>query len=465
MLDSRDPEIRALIVELGMSAEDAPTWEEIEGRAPQAGQVSQPVMRRSVPGWAVAVSTAIVALALVGGTALLLGTGSGVVTPSTIATTTVPATTVPTTTTSPATTTAAPVSTAAVESLVEEYYAAYNAGDAERAISLLSATMRKTSPAEIRFRVEELGERVDAQCITAPAYPGAIVCAESYTDPLHGAAGLTLRTSFLYTERNGVLFQTAEPGSTNIYEGCLSNRCPQQYDEFAADLFDWLSSTRPSVADGIGSANRLNYFAGDGDAVAAVLPFAAEFVAQSPDWGGASTPAIAGMEPLEAVEANYATLNSRDPAVFRSFYGEPPDEAMLWLWELGTTFETQCEAVPGDNTLVRCEEEWFDDFFSKAGAEFRYGTLWSVVDGQMSSTREWEMISYWAWADFEGDLGDWMRSAYPDDHRIAFVGADLARTPEAAAVAVIRIDEFIDQSADYPRSPDPINNPISTETG
>jgi hypothetical protein len=58
-----------------------------------------------------------------------------------------------------------------------------------------------------------------------------------------------------------------------------------------------------------------------------------------------------------------------------------------------------------------------------------------------------------------------MRSAYPDEHQIVFAGgARLARTPEAAAAAVKRIDEFIDQSADYPRSPDP-ENEISSSTG
>ncbi len=460
MLDSRDPEIRALMVELGMSAEDAPTWEEIEGRASRAGQATPPVARRSVPGWAVAVATAVVALVSIGGTLLLVGSQSDVAeTPSTMVTSTVPVTSAP-----PVTTTEAPPSTAAVEALVEEYYAAYNAGDAERAIGLLSATLRMTSPAEIRFRVEELGEQVEAQCIPATGYSGAVVCAESYTDPLHAAAGLALDTSFLYTERNGVLFQTAEPGSINIYEGCLSNRCPQRYDEFAADLFNWLRSTRPGVADRIGDASRLNYFAADAEAIAAALPFAAEFVAQSSNWGGAATPAIARMEPLEAVEAQYATLNSRDPAVYRSFFGVPPDDVTLWLWELGTLSETQCEAVPGDDTLVRCEEEWFDDFFSKTGAEFQYGTLWSVADGQMSSTREWEMISYWAWKDFEPDFSDWMRSAYPDDHQVAFIGTDLARTPKAAAIAVTRIDEFIDQSAEYPRSPN-LTNQVSTEAG
>ena len=357
------------------------------------------------------------------------------------------------------------MSTAAVESLVEEYYAAYNSGDAERAIGLLSATMRMTSPAELRFRVEELGERVDAQCIPASGYPGAIVCAESFTDPLHGVAGLTLRTSFLYIERDGLLVQTTDPGATYTYPGCLSNRCPERYDEFAADLFNWLNSTRPSVADRIGAADRLNYFAADGQAIAAALPFAAEFVAQSPEWGGSTPPAIAGMESLEAVEAHYAALNSRDPAVYRSFHGEPPAEAMLWLWDLGTTWGAQCEAVPGSNALVRCEEEISDGFYSKAGAEFRYRTLWSIADGRILATDEWEMTSgYWAYTAFEYDFGNWMLSTYPSEHQIAFAGARLARTPEAAEIAVSRIDEFLDQSADYPRSPDPVNE-ISMNTG
>jgi hypothetical protein len=454
MIDSRDPTIRALMVELGMSAEDAPSWEAIENEASQVQQITTPVLRRSVPGWAVALATAVVALISIGGTLLLLDLQSEVAqTPSTAVTTTVPITTAP-----PVTTTVAPSSTAAVEALVEEYYAAYNAGDAERAIGLLSATMRMTSPTETRYRVEELGERVDAQCIPAAAYPGAIICTEVYSDPFHGGAGLSMRASYLYVERNGVLLQNTDPGSTNTFPGCLSNRCPQSYDEFAADLFTWLRSARPSVADRIGDAGRLNYFAADWEAIAAALPFVAEFVAQSPDWGQASSPAIDGMEPLEAIEALYATLNSRDTAVYQSFFGEPPGEGQLFLWELGTIAEVQCEPVLGDETLVRCEEERSDGFYSKAGAVFRYRVLWNVVEGQMFSTNEWEMTSgWWAWRDFEADFGNWMKNVYPDDHRTAYAGSDLARTSEAAAIAVSRIDEFIDQSDDYPRSPDPIN--------
>jgi hypothetical protein len=406
---------------------------------------------RRLPNWAAAVAAAVIVLFAIGGTLLLLRPTAEV---AEVPTTPAPPTTaVPTTIPSPTIN-----DVAEVEALVAQYHAAYNAGDTELAISLLSPEMRMTSPAEIRYRVGELGERVDAQCIPSSAYPGAVVCAESFTDPFHGAAGLSLRASFLYVERNGVLLQNADPGSVSSAPGCLSNRCPQRYNEFAAALFDWLTFAYPSAADRIGDGSRLNYFAADGAAVAMALPFAAEFVAQSPDWGGSTTLAIVGMEPLEAVEAHYATLNSRDPAVFRSFYGESPDEAMLWFWELGTQWAAECEAVPGDDTLVRCEEETLDDFYSKAGAVFRYGELWNVAEGQMFSTTEWEMTSgWWAWRDLEADFGAWMRDAYPDDHRIAYVGEDLARTPEAAAIAVTRIDEFIDQSNDYPRSPDPKN--------
>ena len=93
MLDSRDSEIRALMVELGMSAEDAPAWEEIESQASRAVQVTQPVLRRSVPGWAVALVAAAVALVSIGGTMLLVGPQSEVAeTPSTVATTMVPST-------------------------------------------------------------------------------------------------------------------------------------------------------------------------------------------------------------------------------------------------------------------------------------------------------------------------------------------------------------------------------------
>ena len=54
MLDSRDPQVQALVVELAMSAEDAPTWEAIEDTASRTGPVARPVLARSVPGWAMA---------------------------------------------------------------------------------------------------------------------------------------------------------------------------------------------------------------------------------------------------------------------------------------------------------------------------------------------------------------------------------------------------------------------------
>jgi hypothetical protein len=381
---------------------------------------------------------------------LLVGPRDGVVqTPSTVVTTTVP----PVTTTEPAV-----ASTAAVEALVSEYHAAYNAGDADLALSILSENIREVSPSDLRFWVEGLGERVDAHCIPAPKYEGGIICSESYTDPLHGAAGLSLETSFAYFERNGQLIQTPDPGSVNSFPGCLSNRCPQAYDDFTRDLFEWLQAVRPGIADRIGAAERLGYFAADAEAVAAALPFALEFVAQSPDWGSAARPAIAGMAPLEAVEANYAALNSREPSAFAAFFGEPASDAMLWQWEMGTEWRTQCAAVAGSNDLVRCEEEVVDDFYTKAGAEFHYGALWSVADDRMLRTREWEQSSAdWAYVDFEVDFGAWLRNVYPGEYQTAIAGARLARTPEAARIAVSRVDEFLDQSTEYPRSPDLTN--------
>jgi hypothetical protein len=348
---------------------------------------------------------AVVALVSIGGTMLLVGPRNGAVqTPSTAVTTTVP----PVTTTAPPVTTTEPAvaSTAEVEALVSEYHAAYNAGDADRALAILSETIREVSPSDLRFWVEGLGERVDALCIPAPKYEGGIICSESYTDPLHGAAGLSLETSFAYFARNGDLIQTPDPGSVNSFPGCLSNRCPQAYDDFTTDLFAWLETVRPGVADKIGGAERLNYFAADPDAVAAALPFVLEFVAQSPDWGSATRPAIAGLAPLEAVEANYVALNSREPAAFAAFFGEPASDAMLWQWEMGTEWRTQCAAVAGSIDLVRCEEEMVDDFYTKAGAEFHYGALWSVADDLMLRTREWEQSSAdWAYVDFEIDFG------------------------------------------------------------
>ena len=88
MVDSRDPQVQALVVELAMSAEDAPSWEAIESKASRTDPVPQSVLKRNVPGWAAAVVAALVALVSIGGTLLLLGTHAQVAeTPSTVITT------------------------------------------------------------------------------------------------------------------------------------------------------------------------------------------------------------------------------------------------------------------------------------------------------------------------------------------------------------------------------------------
>ena len=164
MLDSRDPQVQAVVVELAMSAEDAPTWEAIENQASRTSPVARPVLGRVVPGWAMAVLAAVVALVSIGGTMLLVGPRDGVVqTPSTVVTTTVP----PVTTTEPAV-----ASTAAVEALVSEYHAAYNAGDADLALSILSENIREVSPSDLRFWVEDVNG--DARASRASVFNGKV---------------------------------------------------------------------------------------------------------------------------------------------------------------------------------------------------------------------------------------------------------------------------------------------------
>ncbi len=454
MSDAHDPTIRAAIVELGMSAEEAPTWGQVVDAAGHPATKTSWLTERQLPNWAVAAATALVVLIAVGGTLLLLGPSAEVAeTPTTPA----PPTTVPPTTVLTPVTTEAVSDTADVEALLAEYYNAYNAGDVEEALALLSTTFRVVSPANLQRWVGVLGEQVIGDCRPAQDYDNGLLCFETYEDDLHRIAGLSLSSTLLYFERDGLLVQTHPPGADAFLPGCLQGRCPQIYDRFADDLFEWLSRSYPAAAAQIEDADDLYYSVPIESAVASVLPYVAEFVTQSPTWRQASS-VSEGMSAESVVAEYYDAINSRDPERMEELMGVPMDEAFLWLWGLGTQLDATCTPDSADPSVVRCEEAWRDEFYTKAGAQFTYGIYWSVVDGRVNSVNEWQLTSsYWAYVDFENDFGTWLATAYPEEHLLAFEGIRMARTPEAATVAVARIQEFLDQSEDYPRSADPID--------
>ena len=454
MSDTHDPTIRAAVVELGMAAEEAPTWEQIVRGAEQPTTAVSWMSQRRIPNWAAAVAAAVIVLFAVGGTLLLLGPSAEVAeTPTTPA----PPTTALPTTVPPPLTTEAVSDTSEVEALVAEYYAAYNAGDVEGALGLLSSSFRVVSPANLQRWVGILGEQIIGDCRPAPDYADGLLCFETYQDGFHGMAGLSLRSTFLYFERDGFLAQTHPPGAEPYLPGCLQGRCPQTYDRFADDLFEWLGRSYPAVAAQVDGADDLYYSVPIESAVAAVLPYVPEFLTQSPTWRQASS-VTDGMSADSVVAEYYDAVNSRDPERLEEFMGAPTDEAMLWLWGLGTQWDATCTPDAADPSVVRCEETWRDDFYTKAGAQFTYGIYWSVVDGRVSNVNEWQLTSsYWAYADFENDFGAWLAKTHPEEHLRAFEGIRLARTPEAAAIAVVHIEDFLAQSDDYPRSADPIN--------
>jgi hypothetical protein len=374
----------------------------------------------------------------------------------------------PATTTIPVPTTLPPGDTAAAEALVDEFYAAYNAGDAEGAVGLLSTVFREVSPGNLRYWAGTLGEQIDAECSPSPSQRDGLLCVETYTDDLHGPAGLSARSQYLYFERNGRLQQTPNPASPlqSLLTGCRENRCPGEdlrqtqagevtwsYDRFEADLFAWLERTHPGVAAEIGDASSLGYFSSNRAAAEAALPYVEEFVEQSSEWGDVRDPDLSGLTPLQAVEAAYAALNSGDPEVYAAFFGRPPDTGMVWLWELGTRWIVDCDPAAGPDR-VRCDVETIDEFYTKAGAVFRSTSLFVLDEGRLVDIPEQETSSFvWAYQIFEPDFMAWLRTAHPEEHEIAAEGSFMARAQEAATIARTYVDEFLNQSDEYPRDP------------
>jgi hypothetical protein len=381
-------------------------------------------------------------------------------------TTAAPAAAVPVAATEATTTTEVPPS-AAAQALVDQYYAAYNGGDAETALGLRSDFMPATPAHNVRFWVNTLHEQVAADCVPSPVNPAALRCVETYTDSLHGPAGVTGRAVYQYTERNGQLIQSLD-SQMWMPPGCQAGRCPGEivnvpgkdplwdYELIEEELFAWLEQSYPEAVADIEDSQRLHYLAGNSEDVAAVLPYVDEFVANSPDWGVQVAAADDGpaMSLLEEVVAGYEAYDSHDPVVYEEFFGEPPGDVVEWFWAQGRRVNVDCVETETPDQ-VRCEGFYTDDFYTKAGAVFEFRELWTRAGDEPLGLIEWSNSSgWWAYSDFEMDYALWMREAYPEEAAIAFPSVDLVHNGEAAAIAVSHLDEFLEASDEYPRDPD-----------
>ena len=377
-----------------------------------------------------------------------------------------PADTLPAPATKETAATGAP-SSAAVEALLDEYYAAYNAGDAESALALRSDFMPATPALNVRFWIGTLHEQVSANCVPSSVNPAAMRCVETYTDVLHGPAGATGEAIYQYTERSGQLIQTIDSAMV-LPPGCRSGRCPGEivdvpgreplwsYELIEAELLAWLEQNYPDVVADIDDSRRLHYLASNSDAVAAILPYVDEFVANSPDWGAqlAAEEDHSAMTLLEEVVAGYEAFSSHDPVVYEGFYGEAPGDVIEWFWAQGRRVTVSCAETDTPDE-VRCDGFITDDFYTKAGAVFEFRELWTRAGDRPLSRTEWSNSSgWWAYSDFEEDYALWMREVYPEDAAIAFPTVDLVHNGEAATIAVAHLDEFLEASDTYPRDPD-----------
>jgi hypothetical protein len=354
-----------------------------------------------------------------------------------------------------------------VEALLDQYYDAYNAGDAETALGLRSDFMPATPAPNVRFWINTLHEQVSADCVPSPVNPAALRCIETYTDALHGPAGATGEAIYQYTERNGQLLQLIDNAMFRP-PGCRAGRCPGEivsvpgreplwdYELIEEQLFAWLEQNYPDAVADIEDSRRLHYLASNADAVAAVLPYVDEFIANSPDWGThvAAAEEQTSMTLLEQVVALYEAYDSHDPVVYEEFFGEPPGDVVEWFWGQGRRVTVDCAETETPDE-VRCEGALTDDFYTKAGAVFEFREVWTRVGNEPLGMVEWSNSSgWWAYSDFEADYARWMREAYPEDAAIAFPSVDLVHNGEAAAIAVSHLDEFLEASDTYPRDPD-----------
>jgi hypothetical protein len=354
---------------------------------------------------------------------------------------------------------------ASLTSLLDRYYEAYNRGDIDTVLGLLSPMMRELNPAMVEYWISTLGEHVDATCTPLADGSAGVTCFEEYTDPLHSASGTHAVTRMQYFERDGLLFQ-AHDANHLIMPGCQQNRCPGtmtdasgavpvwSYGAFEADFYAWLETAQPEVAAMIGDASAIGYYRGDQQATLAVLPYVEAYARTDPVEATGEGADLSAMSTLEAVEAMYAAVNSRDAEAFAAFFGTPPDDAMEWFWAQGRIWNHEC--VDDGAGTVTCEIDVEDDLYTRAGAVFRHTEQWTLVDGTLFDTvLRAESSGYWAYYNFEADFASWMAEHHPDEAAIAFIGSDFVHTAEAATIARERLDEFLAASDDYPRDPDP----------
>ncbi len=378
--------------------------------------------------------------------------------PGTIA----PTTTVPsTTTTTEAVDPAADLS--ALRDMVEAYHEAYNSGDAEAAFALLSPLSPEVSQINLEFWIESLGEQVSAECVPSLQIENGLMCVERYRDQLHGPAGETIRATFHYFESNDVLGRLHDRFEL-VLGDCVDSRCPGDildasggndvlwsYETFETDLFSWLERSHPEVAQLIGEHANLSYFLRKPEAVAAALPYVDEFVAQSETWPRVTGHRdLAGMSVLDAVLAEHEAFNSHDPSAFEAWYGRPPDDVVAWFWGFDTQYESDCGATE-DPVIVRCSSRLEDGFYTKVGGIFEQDQLWTTSGNELILLHTAGVSSHWVWYDFEQDMKGWMEQAHPEVAAQIFAGSRIIHNGESSTIAMEYIDDFLEQSDDYPR--------------
>ena len=83
---------------------------------------------------------------------------------------------------------------------------------------------------------------------------------------------------------------------------------------------------------------------------------------------------------------------------------------------------------------------------------FEQTQLWTTSGNELIVLASDGLVSDWAFWEFRLGMKAWMQEAYPDVVDQVFGGSWIIHNEEAAETAMDYIDEFLEQSTEYPRT-------------
>jgi hypothetical protein len=157
----------------------------------------------------------------------------------------------------------------------------------------------------------------------------------------------------------------------------------------------------------------------------------------------------------DPVVAYYDTLNTEDVAGVLEVWPSG-NQDVIEIETAAFHVKVSATCAPGDDpdTTVQCNEDvGRHDFYRPAGITGPVSILFTVEDGVMVAR---EAVSAPDTIEgYEVALGEWLEASHPDVYASSYQsdGPYPFATAEQALTVIALIDDFLDQSNDYPLSP------------